>query len=595
MQNSGSKYLLLVLSLVTWFTQQGQDVHFSQFSASPILLNAATAGSSEADYRLAINYKNQWKSVINPFKTAAIAFDTKLFKSNASPSHFGLGVSLLNDKVGAIKFTTNQINVDLAYHLQLNSKNRLSAGIKTGLFQKFINPSGLRWDNQYNGKDYDASRPTGEVININNYNNFDLGTGLLYTSNRIENGLIWQVGAAATHLTGPNNSFYNQDVSTSLKFTGHAQVQYQPKDRKYMLLPAAIFVQQGGHREIVAGTNIALALGESFNNSAIHFGTFYRYRDALIFVAALQYSKNMKFGLSYDINVSGFTGASKFRGGPEFSFVYTGFRKEKRKTEEQVKADSVLPAPPIVAVYRGAIYDMDDQPVKAEIKLFTIEGENQLLKYSQASKNNHADKIDDKAIYTDSISGRFRVEFKPGKKYKIQIIAKGYETAEEEFDLIALSKFTETKKDYFLVPSATEKKKEAPLSPCSGKMAPDLSSIRGKSLNQPQVYQQMLSLFDNYCAEGLNFKVQIAAFPINKQQDYKYEHLKQFGTAEIASYPDGLTRFTMGGFKTMKEADVFRLKLIKAGQKDAWIVVFINGKRLALEEYIKQFDGSPAK
>src|SRR5688572_29642140 len=74
-----------------------QDIHFSQFYDSPLLLNPAAAGAS-ADYRLAINYKNQWKSVINPFKTAALAFDAKLMK--AKKNNFGVGVSLFNDKVG---------------------------------------------------------------------------------------------------------------------------------------------------------------------------------------------------------------------------------------------------------------------------------------------------------------------------------------------------------------------------------------------------------------------------------------------------------------------------------------------------------------
>ena len=82
------------------------------------------------------------------------------------------------------------------------------------------------------------------------------------------------------------------------------------------------------------------------------------------------------------------------------------------------------------------------------------------------------------------------------------------------------------------------------------------------------------------------FKVQIAAyrFPDN----YKWNHLKQFGKPEINNYPDGITRFTQGNFDKIGEAEGLRQKIIQAGQTDAWITPFYNGKRMLLEELIEQ-------
>jgi len=37
---------------------------------------------------------------------------------------------------------------------------------------------------------------------------------------------------------------------------------------------------------------------------------------------------------------------------------------------------------------------------------------------------------------------------------------------------------------------------------------------------------------------------------------------------------------------TIAEAEVLRQKIIKSGQKDAWITPFFNGKRMLLEELI---------
>jgi len=80
------------------------------------------------------------------------------------------------------------------------------------------------------------------------------------------------------------------------------------------------------------------------------------------------------------------------------------------------------------------------------------------------------------------------------------------------------------------------------------------------------------------------FKVQIGAY--RKPQNFKYKNLKEFGTAEVSDYPDGITRFTQQQFTTVNKAEALRQKVIAKGQKDAWIVAFVNGKRYTLEELI---------
>src|SRR5258708_39442880 len=49
----------------------GQDLHFSQFMNSPLLTNPANTGFiPQADYRLGMNYRNQWSAIMAvPYKT----------------------------------------------------------------------------------------------------------------------------------------------------------------------------------------------------------------------------------------------------------------------------------------------------------------------------------------------------------------------------------------------------------------------------------------------------------------------------------------------------------------------------------------------
>ncbi len=119
--------------------------------------------------------------------------------------------------------------------------------------------------------------------------------------------------------------------------------------------------------------------------------------------------------------------------------------------------------------------------------------------------------------------------------------------------------------------------------PCTG-MLPDFSPFKGKSLNNASDYLQLLDVAGNYCAQNVQFKVQIGAY--RNPQNFKYNNLKALGKIESQSYPDGITRFTQKQFNTLKEAESHRQRVIGKGVKDAWIVVFSDGKRYTLEDFI---------
>jgi hypothetical protein len=113
----------------------------------------------------------------------------------------------------------------------------------------------------------------------------------------------------------------------------------------------------------------------------------------------------------------------------------------------------------------------------------------------------------------------------------------------------------------------------------------DLMYFQGKSLNDTAVYHKFLKVTGNHCADGIVYTVQIGAY--RHPENFKYPQLKEYGAAKITPYPDGITRFTLHEFKTIREAEVFRQQLIKKGIKDAWITATYNGERKTLEELIQ--------
>lgn len=322
------------------FTSFSQDIHFSQFHESPLLLNPAAAGGSPSAFRFVINYKNQWKSVINPYKTMAIAFDSHIYtNSRKKGNYIGYGFTMFNDKAGLSKLTTNQVNLDLAYHLLLSRESSLSAGVKAGFFQRILNTNDLKWDAQYDGKNYDASLPTGERSAFQSFMKFDLAAGLDYYYYSRASHTRFELGASMAHITKPKISFYASDPSLNFKYIGHLHAEIKAGEAAFFI-PAAMYALQGKHQEIIFGSNFKFVLGQETRekvilntftlfSSAVEFGAYYRVKDALIFTAAMDYMHNMTFGVSYDVNVSKLNVASRRRGGLEFSFILRGLSNAK--------------------------------------------------------------------------------------------------------------------------------------------------------------------------------------------------------------------------------------------------------------------------
>lgn len=85
---------------------------------------------------------------------------------------------------------------------------------------------------------------------------------------------------------------------------------------------------------------------------------------------------------------------------------------------------------------------------------------------------------------------------------------------------------------------------------------------------------------------GLIFKVQIAAYKYPK--NYNYSHLKNLGEIEKLVLEDKITRITIGGnFTTLSKALHHADKVMQAGQKDAFVTILYNGKRIFLEDLEK--------
>ncbi|MCW3077956.1 MAG: hypothetical protein JWO32_2565 [Bacteroidetes bacterium] len=116
------------------------------------------------------------------------------------------------------------------------------------------------------------------------------------------------------------------------------------------------------------------------------------------------------------------------------------------------------------------------------------------------------------------------------------------------------------------------------------------TTVRADNFVTNNKVQEKVKLFaDKYgdiSAEGLEFRVQIAAY--KNPKNYVYKHLKGLGKVEKLLLDDQITRITIGGnFNTIGKAWTHNKKVINAGQKDAFVTALYKGKRVYLEDLEK--------
>ncbi len=160
-----------------------QDIHFSQFSETPILRNPALAGIFSGDLRLQAVYRNQWSSVTVPYQTTSLNAEYKLPVGNGD-DFLTLGGQILYDKAGTISLTATQVLPVLNFHKSLSAERNmyLSAGFDAGIVQRRLDYSKVTTNSQYNGTNYDPTLSNGEPFTNDNFMYFDGSAGLSFNT-----------------------------------------------------------------------------------------------------------------------------------------------------------------------------------------------------------------------------------------------------------------------------------------------------------------------------------------------------------------------------------------------------------------------------
>ncbi len=298
-----SIYIIILLGGI--ISTQAQDVTFSQFYAAPLHLNPAFAGVTLGP-RITLNYRDQWSSWPNAFRTFAVTYEQPLESMNS-----GLGIILLGDEAGDGIYRTIAASGVYSYQLQIQDNLLIKIGVQAGIIQNRLDWDRLIFVDQLdplNG----AGGPDGIPIISDelrpdrlNSTKVDFSTGLLVYGGQFYGGI------SIKHLNRPDDRFFsvNDNLSIGLpsRFSAHAGAQFylsRGNNRKAptFISPNIMFEHQAGFGQINAGAYAGY--GQVFA------GLWYRHTfenpDAAIGLMGVKYGV-LRIGYSFDLTMSRLT------------------------------------------------------------------------------------------------------------------------------------------------------------------------------------------------------------------------------------------------------------------------------------------------
>jgi type IX secretion system PorP/SprF family membrane protein len=265
-----TKIFSIVLMFTTFVSFAQQDAQFTQYMYNTININPAYAGSRGALSMFAL-HRTQWVGLEGAPVTNTVSMNTPLNSSN-----LGLGISLINDKIGPTH--ENTISADISYTVPTSETYKLSFGVKAtaNLF------------------DLDESRLTPAQAgdpSLQNYNTFspNIGAGVYLHSDKAYVGLSIPNFIETNRYDDNEVAIFKEKINYYLiagyVFDFTDSIKFKPAFLSKMTEGAPLQVDVSGNFMI---------------NEKFVIGVAYRWSAAMSAMVGFQVSDGMYIGYGYD-------------------------------------------------------------------------------------------------------------------------------------------------------------------------------------------------------------------------------------------------------------------------------------------------------
>lgn len=334
-------YATLVLLLGT-LIMNAQDIHFSQFYASPLTLNPALTGNFNGFYRVTGIYRLQYPGLTTSkpaFSTPSVGLDFSLLRELLKEKGaLGVGLVFVNDQQNGKTLNFNHILASVAYNMNLAPRGlfQLGVGIQGGVVMAKVNADQLHFNdgyvaNQNGGYDYIPSQAGESFGKSKAKGEFNIG---IFAKSEFHQGMRIYFGYSFFNATHYKENFVLNSVdqfNIPFRHTIHGGFEFDIKD-KAVLIPGILYQNEAKANE----TNFGLTAGihvvkDPAKRATIFLGLWNRLNTGnytLIPKVGFEY-KGFRAGFAYDVHLTQQYGDHKDIGGSlpqafEISLSYIG-------------------------------------------------------------------------------------------------------------------------------------------------------------------------------------------------------------------------------------------------------------------------------
>lgn len=266
--------IFLQLFMLTVIAQQAPM--YTNYMHNMLAVNPAYAGSRNA-LSLTALHRSQWVRFADAPSTQTINVHSPI-----TAKHIGLGLSLMNDRLGVVNNTS--AFVSFAYKIQINKQSRLALGLSGGVNLIQANLSSLALDQQ-NDPAFQA--------NLKNKTLGNFGFGMHYSNQH------YYIGLSVPNLV--QNNYEQNSISNGSAITGVERRHYFLNagariniGHNWIFKPSTL-VKMTEAAPVQLDVTAAFMLSEQFN-----MGLMYRTGDAFGALIGMQIKPQIYLGYAYD-------------------------------------------------------------------------------------------------------------------------------------------------------------------------------------------------------------------------------------------------------------------------------------------------------
>lgn len=294
------KFLLLTILLNGLLSFAQQDAQFTQYMYNTININPAYAGSRGVMSIFAL-HRTQWVGLDGAPVTNTASINTPLNRNN-----LGLGVSIINDKIGPTD--ENTLSADLSYTVPTSEKFKLSFGLKATANLFSLDASKLN--------------PVESDPSIRDYNNKftpNIGAGVYFHSDKAYVGFSIPNFIETSRYDDNEIAIFKEKITYYLIGGYVFDLNYNLKFKPALLT------------KLVNGAPLQVDVSGNFLiNDKFTIGVAYRWSAAVSAMVGFQITDGLYIGYGYDLETTKLANYSA--GSHEVFLRYDIFQNNKKIT-----------------------------------------------------------------------------------------------------------------------------------------------------------------------------------------------------------------------------------------------------------------------